>query len=255
MSWCDKLASTPTIGFRLTPHFAPMEAILNALSPILDRATEKEAKNTTLDQAQTYFSVTFTTNDGFKYAADESKISVAFSHRVKFRLESGGPPVMEMLSTPMPFTALIPVVEEKVIEAALLLPKAKDRLVQRVGVISTTALAEDDVPPGIKRLITYVGRPWSGSIESFNIAITAIISNSRGVTDRCIHTITKPEDKDQLLTLQFDWQRIFVKGWQNTKSNLERITEDAKKDALKYFEELAEGSRFDEILIRETASI
>jgi len=35
MSWCDKLASVPAAGFRLTPHFASSDSILDGLSPIL----------------------------------------------------------------------------------------------------------------------------------------------------------------------------------------------------------------------------
>jgi hypothetical protein len=40
-SWCDKLASTPTVGFTLTPHYAPFDTVLNRLSPILDRNFHK----------------------------------------------------------------------------------------------------------------------------------------------------------------------------------------------------------------------
>ena len=93
-SWCDKLASTPTLGFRLTSHFAPQAILLNALSPILDRATETEAKNVTMDTSQP-FGVTVNTHDGFQYSINESQVSVAFRHRAKLRPVSGGPPVME----------------------------------------------------------------------------------------------------------------------------------------------------------------
>lgn len=253
MSWCDKLASTPTVGFRLSTHFAPIEIILDAWAPILDRASEDDAKNTTVEQPQTFYGIGVITREGFKYSADESKISVAFQHRTKVRATSGGPPRMEMLSTPMPFTALMPVVEARLIEATLLLPKAKDRSVQRVGVISTTAIAEEDLPPGIKRFVSYVGRPWKADyLDSFNITITADISVTGGIKERCVHTIAKSEDKEQLMTLQFDWQRLFDDGWQITQANLERVLQGARKGALAYFEDLAEGNRFDEILISST---
>lgn len=255
MSWCDKLASTPTIGFKLTTHFAPIEVILDALSPILDSASEKEAANTSLDQPSTFFSTGFTTNDGYRYFADEAKVSVSFNHRVRFRQVSGGPPTMEMLSRPLPFTKLIPIVAAKLIDATLMLPKAKERRIQRVGIISTTAIAEEDIPPGIKRLISYVGRPWKSAIDNYSVMINAVISETAETTERCIHTLTKPEDKEQLLTLQFDWQRSFQTGWQNSKDNLERLVDDGTKDALRYFEELAEGNRFDEVLLRETTSV
>ena len=78
------------------------------------------------------------------------------------------------------------------------------------------------------------------------------LTSTAEVTERCSHMIVQPEEKDQLLTLQFDWQRLFSKGWTVTKSNLERVLNEAERDALRYFEDLAEGSRFDEVLLRET---
>jgi len=254
-SWCDKLASTPGVGFRITQHFAPIEIILNELSPILDRATESEAKNITIDQTATFFSTAFNTNDGFKYAIDQSKVSVHFNHRLKLKHVSGGPPIMEMLSKPLPYTTLLPVVASKLVEATLLLPNAKDRAVEQVGIISATPIAHEDVPPGIRRLMDYVGRPWNGMLDGFNLTINAQLRETAELTERCIHTLVMPEDKEQLLTIQFDWQRKFKTAWQISKSNLEQILEDAQKSALKYFEELAEGSRFDEILIRATANV
>lgn len=82
MSWCDKLASVPTVGFRLTNHFAPIDVILNLLSPILDRVPEDQTKNVAVEQSTTHFSTSFVLNDGFKYAVSEAQISVAFQHRM-----------------------------------------------------------------------------------------------------------------------------------------------------------------------------
>jgi hypothetical protein len=257
LSWCDKLASTPTVGFRLTAHYAPFATVLSTLAPILDRSTEQEAKSTTVDNPTTLFTTGFTTSDGFKYSADEAKVAVSFNHRAKFKPTSGGLPRMEMLSKALPFTTLLPVVSSKLIEATLLLPESKSRKVRRVGIISTTPIAADDVPPGIKRLITYLGRPWKGLVDSFNVSITGTLADTDTTTDRCIHQITKPEleDVDQLMTLQFDWQRTFKDERATTEDSLKRILGDAKEQALKYFEELAEGSRFDEDLIRESVGV
>ncbi len=253
-SWCDKLASTPGVGFLLNTHFVPFDTLLNAFSSVLDRASETEAKDTTVDQPATFFATGFTTHDGFKYAMDQSKVSVTFNHRLKFQNVSGGPPIMEMLSKPLPYTTLLPAVAKRLVEATLLMPEAKKRVVERVGVISTTPIAMEDVPPGIKRLIEYVGRPWKGLIDSCNLVINAQLASTSEVTERCIHTVTIPEEKEQLLTLQFDWQRKFKTPWTISQSNLERILDEAQKRSLQYFEELAEGSRFDEVLIRATAT-
>jgi hypothetical protein len=60
------------------------------------------------DFPSTNFSISFITHDGFKYSATEAIVSVAFNHRLRYRATSAGPPVMEMLSKPMPFTKLLP---------------------------------------------------------------------------------------------------------------------------------------------------
>jgi hypothetical protein len=162
---------------------------------------------------------------------------------------------MEMLSKALPFTALLPQVSSRLIEATLLLPEIQRRKVRRVGIITTTPIAESDLPPGIKRLISYIGRPWKGSLDNFNFSITGALADTSATMDRCIHQVTKPEEKEELMTLQFDWQRIFKEDRPITGDNLKRILEDAEEQALKYFEELAEGSRFDEDLIRESTSV
>lgn len=255
MSWCDKLASVPTVGFKLNNHFAPIDTLLNAMFPIFDRIPEGQAKNVTVEQSTTAFATAFTTNDGFKYVLSEGSVSVAFNHRVRFRQVSGGPPTMEMLSKPMPFTTLLPGVFDKLVEATLLMPEASKRTINRVGIISTTPIAEEDIPPGIKRMLEYVARPWKGKFENFNVSLNMIINDAGETTDRCIHTIIKPDDSEQLMTLQFDWQRIFKTPWTVTKANCERALKEAQKEALKYFEDLAEGSRFDEVLLRESAAV
>jgi hypothetical protein len=247
LSWCDKLASTPTIGFRFSPHFASGDALLDAFSPLLDPLVDGNKVRFTIEQHVSQ-AITFNTEDGFKYQADQWKLSVGFNHRPKIKLISGGPPVMELLSRPMPYTKLVPTVADKLVAAALLLPNIQKRTVERVGIVAVTPVAEDDIPPGIARFIRYVGRPWK-HLDHFSLSITADLEETSTSSDRCIHTITKPEDPDQLMTLQFDWQRLFKSGRPTTDKIMRELLDNAEKTSSKYFEDLAEGSMFDEDLI------
>jgi hypothetical protein len=251
LGWCDKLASTPAVGFTLDWHFATSNAIFQAFSPILDKLVENNKQTFTMER-QEAFNVTFTTNDGFQYAIEPSKIVVTFHHRLKVKQISGGPPTMELLSSPLPFSQLLPDVEKKLIEAALLLPGANTRTVTRIGIVSTTLVAEDEVPPGIERFIKYIGRPWKGSVDNFNVQIVAELDKTPKWSDRCVHLLVKPEDREQLPTLRFDWQRTFVSGRPLTHESLRDMTASAKIASLKYLEELAEGSQFDEDIIRSS---
>jgi hypothetical protein len=248
MSWCDKLASTPSVGYGLDYHFASSEVVLSALTPILDQLVENKKPTFAVDQQQSFL-VGFNTNDGFKYGIEPSKIHVNFNHRMRPKAVSGGPPIMEMLSRPQPYTDLLPVVSSKLIEATLLLPSPKDRKITRVGIVSTTPVDAEDLPPGISRFLKYIGKPWGELTEGFSIQITGKVGKGSGYSDRCVHTMLRTEDPNDLLTILFDYQRIFESGKAITADSLKEITASAEKAALRYFEDLAEGNRFDDVSI------
>jgi len=251
LSWCDKLASTPTVGFTLDWHFVPSSAILQAFSTILDKLVQDNKQMFTVER-QEPFNLTFTTYDGYQYSIEPSKVAVSFQHRLKVKHVSGGPPTMELLSIPTPFSKLLPIVANKLIEAALLLPGAPARTISRIGIVSTTLVAIDEVPPGIARFIKYIGRPWKGSVDNFNVQIVADLNKTTKWSDRCVHLLVKPEDREQVPAVQFDWQRTFSSGQPLTHDSLKDIMASAETASLKYLEELAEGSQFDEDLIRST---
>ncbi|MES2601524.1 MAG: hypothetical protein V4602_12010 [Pseudomonadota bacterium] len=246
MSWCDKLASTASVGFGLDFHFAPSEALLTAISPILDREVEGDKPTFAVEQ-QEPFNVVFNTFSGFKYGIEPSKAHVSFNHRMRPKAISGGPPIMEMLSRPLPYSDLLPVVSRKLTEIVLLLPSPKDRKVTRYGVVSTTPVDAEELPPGIARLIDYIGKPWGSLTDAFSIQITAEVSKGSGWRDRCVHTLLRTENPNDLMTIMFDFQRQYSNGRTIAEDSIEEITTTTEKAALRYFEELAEGNRFDEI--------
>ena len=253
-SWCDKLASVPTVGLRLSPHFGSSNSIIDSLSPILDRQMKGDAVTFQVTQ-QTSFDIQFQTDQGFHYAVETSRLAVSFRHRMRAKPTSGGPPIMEMLSHPLPFTTLLEEAIDRLIETAPLLPSGKaSRSMIRVGIMSTTTVDMEEAPPGIIRFIEYVGRPWKNSPEHFGILVMSELgSSSKGWKDRCIHTLKKSEDKDSLLSIQLDWQRVYEAERHITQDVLKPLMANCRDDALKYFEDVAEGSRFDEELIAETA--
>jgi hypothetical protein len=245
VSWCDRLASVPTVGFFLDWHFASSNSVLEAFAPILDRMVEKERAHFNI-VSQEAFSVSFNTEDGFQYGIEPGKVSVGFTHSVKAKAVTGGPPIMEMLSHPLPYTQLLTEVSQKLTEAALLLSKARIRKISKVGIVSNTKIDIEEAPPGITRFVEYVGRPWKGLVDYFSHQIVAEIGESARWSDRCVHTLARPENADELLAIVFDWQRTFKSTQAINPDSLRAILTRAQADALAYFEDLAEGSRFDE---------
>ncbi|MBY2916163.1 hypothetical protein [Rhizobium leguminosarum] len=253
-TWCDKLASTPTIGFLMDTHFAPAEAILGSMAPLLD--TWQKAEQWNLPSKPEFqvtgleaFKVDVQHDDGFTYSIDQNKVSVQFQHRMKYRHTSGGLPVAELISKAMVYSDLLHQASDKIMEVAMLLPKDRQRSIMRIGVVSTTFVSLDDVPPGIRKFIDYVSKPWAGDVQSYQFQITSTLEENELIRDRCLHTITRSDDNEQLLTIMLDYQRYLAKKVPLERNAMQRAVSGCRDAALAYFEELAVGDRFDEYLI------
>jgi hypothetical protein len=245
VSWCDKLASIPSAGFRLDHHYLPVYRILESWHPILDASSTDDAQKFNLTK-QDDFNFEVSSEDGFKYGADANRVHVGFIHRPKIKNISGGGPIMEMLSTTRPFTKLLPDVISKLIDATLLLPDVQDRKLKRCGIASTTPVDQADLPPGIASLIEYIGRPWRGLTNGFTIQFTANVSEQPFWKDRCIHTLVRPEVGEDLMTLVFDFQRAFDQPRRTDRATLTAAAQEVEIEALKYFEALAEGKMLED---------
>jgi hypothetical protein len=252
LSWCDRLASTPGVGFQLTPMFV-LADIVKAWSPIMDPLVDafRNPTFTTNDNNGTF---TLTTRDGFAYSSDHTRVSCSFVHRMKATAVSGGPPIMEMLSTPRPYTELLPEVSRRLVEATRMLPNVTTRKIFQVGVVSTTRVSISDAPPGIARFIRYLERPWGSTIRALSVDVTPEITKTEHWTDRCLHRVVLPENREELMTLVFDFHRQFNAGQTTTEAQMRTLLNKCGEDALDYFEKLAEGSIFDEHLISTKTS-
>lgn len=249
MSWCDKLASTPSVGIWFNEHYASSARVLDSLSPVFDKLVIDGKPKFSLNKQDT-FSAEISTENGFQYGISPSQLSVGFGHRLKVRQVSGGPPTVDMLSDLKPYSDLLPATCEKLLQATSYAIDFKTRLVKRIGIVSITSVAEDELPPGIKRLVSYLGRPWSNKLKYFDVQLVSTLSTSSGYSDQCTHHISKPEgSEEKLVTVKFDWQKTYVEGRAMTLDSLRSELESAQKSALKYFEELAIGNMFDENII------
>ena len=82
VSWCDKLASIPSVGIKLDPHFVSGGHLLTALAPITDLLGSEEKNQFSVNQHDTY-GVSFTTDEGFQYTVDPRRLIVSFQYRVR----------------------------------------------------------------------------------------------------------------------------------------------------------------------------
>jgi len=249
VSWCDKLASTPSVGIWFTEHYLSSARVIDSLSPILDELVIDRKPKFSLNKHDA-FSVEIGAEDGFQYSVNPSQISLAFGHRLKVRQVSGGPPTVDMISQPKPYSELLPEICDKILRAVSHVVDLKTRRLQRIGIVSTTNISEDELPPGVRRLIGYAGRPWANGLKYFDMQLVSTLIETPSYSDQCTHQITKPESSEEkLITVRFDWQRIYTDGRAVTHESLSSELASCEKSALKYYEELAIGDMFDENVI------
>lgn len=238
------------MGVTLDWAYFPSVHYQEAMMPVAANLVENEKQAFTID-LQDAFQYAFTSFDGFHYAFNSSQIYAEFRHRLKYLSQSGGPPTAELISKPLPYTQLLPQIADRLIEATRLVVGGKERILKRVGVVATTAVSEADAPPGIRRFVEYIGRPWGHNADSFQIDIVSKLPKSEKAewSDRCQHNVSKAEHGDGLINFRLDFHRTF----DNPKPlSIKLLDDDLKKvriDALKYFEDVGQGERFDENII------
>jgi hypothetical protein len=240
-SWCDKLASTPAVGVFLEKHFASSGTALDRLMPVLNKlGTAKEDEFNIARQDA--FGLEVALNSGFHYGVNPGHIYVDFRHRLKLKQVSGALPVMELLSEALPYTELVQQSTKRLVEAVELITAGTSRPMYKIGITSTTQLDPGVAPPGIGRLVKYVGSPWKGGMQYYDFQIVSDISKHEKWADSCIHHISFPDLPDALMTIKLDYQRTFVESRRSTA-----VSESFKpfvEAALLYFEQVAEGANF-----------
>ncbi len=241
MSWCDKLASRPTVGFTFEKNFRPSAELLSSMIPVLDKLAGRVVDKFTLTKQET-FAIEFITDSGFRYTADPARVAVEFQHRLKVRNISGALPEAQLISRQEPYTTLLQDVGQRAIEAAELLV-SPERPLKRMGVVSSTMVDEPDVPPGILRGIAYLNRPWGRDVPHYTFQVVASLQETDEWRDQCVHVISKAETDEGLINLMFDYQRIFKTP--KDRSSIRAALIGLQETALKYFEDLAQGDMFD----------
>jgi len=247
MSWCDKLGSTPGIGYQLDWHALPSDILLNALSPLVDRMVSGDEQRFSFDVREA-LKLQFTSYDGFQFGFEPTKVFVGFTHRAEIHTGSGGIPSLGLRSKPSTFTALLDEIQGYLLNTMETINRLKGRRLAGIGIVTTTWAERADIPPGIKKLLMYASKPWEGRLQSLTFQAQSILDENDDYLHRCIHTIIKTLKEDEPIQVIFDYQRVYKKPQDIDPNRLRPATEAVTASALDYFEQLAQGDRFDDVL-------
>jgi hypothetical protein len=246
-SWCDKLASTPGLGLVLDWSYLPGSHYQQAMMPVTAKMVENDAQAFNIDHIDPY-SFAFTSADGFHYSFNSSRIYVEYRHRLRYVPQSAGPPTAELVSKPLPYTKLLSQITERLIAATQLVCSSGQRVLRRAGIVSATAVSQEDVPPGIRRYVQYMSKPWGKESNNYSVSVVAEVA-PRGKDnwyDRCEHLVAKGEAEDALVNIRLDYNRAYEPEQNLTFSQLDGMLKNLRSSALAYFEDVAQGERFDD---------
>lgn len=246
-SWCDKLASTPGVGLTLDWSYLPSSYYQQAMMPVTAKMVENDVQGFNIEHLDPY-SFAFTSNDGFHYAFNSSRIFVEYRHRLKYVPQSAGPPIAELVSKPLPYTKLLSQITERLTAAAQLVCGSGHRVLRRAGIISSTTVSQDDIPPGIRRYLQYMSKPWGRPANTYNISVVSdvAVSGKSAWTDKCEHAVAKADTEEALINIRLDYNRSYDPEQNLNLPQLDGMLKNLRSSALAYFEDIAQGERFDD---------
>lgn len=244
VSWCDKLASTPAIGIFFEPHHASSASILDQIAPLLNQLGTAKEVGYQIEKSDP-LAVLLIQDQGFQYGVEARRMFIDFKHRLKVKHVSGSHPVLDMLSTPSPYTQALTDMQQRIVRLYEMVDPKGLRSVSRIGMVSTTIVDRSDVPPGIEKFISFLESPWASGSESLNFTLMGKISDNDDSIDKCLHTVVELDNEPGMVNLRFDFQRTFKSVVPTKASKIEELLPRVAKSALSYFESLAIGDRFD----------
>jgi hypothetical protein len=219
--------------------------LLDRISPILRTWKHEEFRGGFEVQKVDPFGIQLISDEGYEYVVNADNMNVDFKHRLRAKPVSGGLPTLDLMSDAKPFTELLSECTRRLAALAAAMCPSGQRKIERIGLVSTTVVDEADAPPGVQRLISYLGAPWGKEPMAFyNCQLVGMIKSEKNGYDRCIHHVSRNADQE-LTTIRLDWQRQYDEG--QPLDRLDRLLELSELAALEYFEEIAMGDRFDNL--------
>ena len=110
------------------------------------------------------------------------------------------------------YTSLLEEEEKDLLKATSILIEEGELTVNRVGVVATTNLLAESLPPGVKKILGSLNNIYSGKLAKSSTILTPIIHDDENIQDQCHHTIDFDlvdkgiEEPDEVVFVM-DWQR------------------------------------------------
>ncbi len=207
MLWVDGVIAVPTIGLQLEPYLGTATDFAERIRPILAEALRRGAE---IKTEGGLFGVNFELTNGYTIKLDHNNVVVEFGYPVQIHHERGGFAAFKYPISTTPFTTLLEGVVDMIVEVLQRLDQPNRKL-HRFGLVATCGLDPAALPPGVAKFVEHVGSPWERRKTKVKVDVTAYLTESGDVRDRCHHKYSMDEDGENPTQLQLDWQRLWGK--------------------------------------------
>jgi hypothetical protein len=241
-SWCDKLASLPSVGLKFSNSFTSSAILLDKITPFLDSMATGDTNNFTLLRNEP-FSIAIDTEQGFQYTIEPGRVFITKVRKIKIKnMGTSHSPIFELPYDEQSYTQALQELVNRIVDFSQLLIDFGTRRLIRVGIVTTTSAKEDEFPPGIIGIINELKTTWNNTIISIDNNIKTVISRSDDEEIYCAHRIVVPEESpDSLVTIIMDWQKQFIVPKICSISSTRKIIDGCVISAINYFELFASG--------------
>jgi hypothetical protein len=171
---------------------------------------------------------------------EPQQVVVAFSYRVS--LDASGPKIASVAYSPEPaqFATLAQRMLTTSAEVLAMLPKP--RRLQRIGIVATGRVQRNAPPPGLTRLIEYIGAPWGRAPIACTARISTVLDDGAKTQEKCHHSLQFEDGApDGVVQFTLDWQRFYSEAAALTASELSKRASTCLDDAVRYFEKFGAG--------------
>lgn len=241
--WLDQTLAVPVIGILTKPWLGFATGIWMSL----EKLGEKWKGDVNI-HPNSAISVRVSRSNGIYFDLTHSSINAGFTYQLTVKSRPALFPELVGPSTVEPFNELVDRVATELRDLLEVSGDGgKSRSVIRIGCIADCRLAEDTAPPGLRKLLNHLERPWPGKLKGTEGTLLVELSNSTQTREQCHHTVSRNAyDRPNDLVLRLDWQRMWHDGKPMRTSELITAITSVKTDAASYFQSFGEGTWGDE---------
>ncbi len=240
MSWLDGVLAVPTIGVHTKIEY---DSVMNFEGNVGKFAYKLENSGEKFRiERKELWGYEITCDSGYAFLINRNNFVASFKYLFIEKDQPGALPHMEVPQV-LSYTEICSQIEDYIDNLFVAFNNIPEMVYDRIGIVTSANLEKTTTPPGVKKWLEYLGRPWAGDLVDINAKICTNLSNDGDYADRCHHSIEYASEKveETGFRIILDWQRKFNKKQSISVGNFKDRIGVCKNKAFEYFEKFAQG--------------